>query len=311
MTLRRFEHDIEADWTMFLTCNFACKYCFFTPEQLGSKLVPVADNAAWQAAFDNTGLRWLILLTGGEPTVYPGFVDLCQRLTQQHFIGINTNLSLPVMMDFASQVDPDRVAMVNAAFHPAERLERSGDGKFITHYNALRSRGFVLMASVVALPEVLADFDAIQARLLQDDIVLVPKVIRGAYQGRLYPMAYTDQERASFLAAHQRAMAHYAHLLASLAEPMMLNLFGDDRYLHQMPDHRGAECGTGHSFVQIGPEGMVHCCPREYMGNLLDGTFVADQQDRVCHSSYCHYWCERHVRPTRATGTRHIPVMQA
>ena len=62
----KFGYDIETDWTMFTTCNYACDYCFFDAEALGKKLEVFASNEQWQHAFDNTGLTWLIHLTGGS-----------------------------------------------------------------------------------------------------------------------------------------------------------------------------------------------------------------------------------------------------
>ncbi len=34
----KFGYDIETDWTMFTTCNYACDYCFFDAEALGKSL---------------------------------------------------------------------------------------------------------------------------------------------------------------------------------------------------------------------------------------------------------------------------------
>lgn len=96
-----FEHDVECDWNLLSTCNYRCAYCFHSPEVLGSKLETFATPDEWRAAFDATGKRWLIHITGGEPTVYPDFLELCEALTQRHCISINTNLSQPVIRKLA------------------------------------------------------------------------------------------------------------------------------------------------------------------------------------------------------------------
>lgn len=287
--------QIEADWTLFLTCNYACDYCFFTPEQLRGKLLPGASNEAWQRAFDATGLRWLIHLTGGEPTLLPGFADLCARLTSGHWISLNSNLSQASIRDFAREVDPARVALVNASFHPGERAARRGDADFIEHFLLLRQRGFRAIASVVATPQVLQEFDSVRARLEPHGISPVPKLQRGPYRGAMYPQAYTPQQRVRFAAEMEQARADHVPLLAADARWLTINPFGDDAWLQALPDFTGRRCGSGRTFVQIDPQGVVRRCPTEVMGSLLEGTFRPASADLLCASSYCHYWCARHA----------------
>src|SRR6476619_7665059 len=100
-------YDVEADFVLLTTCNFRCNYCFIPVADLSIKLRVHATNEAWQEAFDATGKRWLIHLTGGEPFVYPNFVDLCARLSQRHFISINSNLAHASVERFASEIDPN------------------------------------------------------------------------------------------------------------------------------------------------------------------------------------------------------------
>ncbi len=287
--------EIEADWTLFLTCNYACDYCFFTPEQLRSKLVVAASNEAWQQAFDNTGLRWLIHLTGGEPTVLPGFADLCERLTRRHWISLNSNLSHPSIQELARQVDPARVSLVNASFHPAERAARRGDTAFVEHFQLLRERGFRVLCSVVATPDVLAQFDAVRERLAPHGIAPVPKLLRGPWRGQVFPQAYSAPDRERFRAELLRSRTDHAELLAGDMRRLTINPFGDDAYLEQLPDFVGRRCGAGRTFVQIDPQGVVRRCPSEPLGSLLAGTFRPAEADLLCAASYCHYWCLRHA----------------
>ncbi len=293
--MRAGDHDIEAGWTLFHTCNYRCDYCFFPPALLGSKRPELAANADWQRAFDATGLVWLINLTGGEPSLHPAFADLCRRLTARHWLSVNSNLVPRAWQTFADTVDPARVRMVHAAFHPLERQARDGDGAFITHFNRLRDKAFPIMASVVATPQVLAGMAAIARRLDAYGIVVVPKLLRTVYLGKPYPASYTEAEREQFRTALTRARAHYAPLLARLPEPPPIYPFDDDTWLHDLPDYVGRRCGAGRTFVQIDPQGNVRHCPDVAQGNLLDGTFRRRPGDVICTTQFCHYWCERHA----------------
>ena len=75
-------YDIEADWHLLNTCNYRCSYCFFPPDVLGSKLRLFATPQQWRNGFDTAGVTWLVHITGGEPSIYPDFVDLCEELCQ-------------------------------------------------------------------------------------------------------------------------------------------------------------------------------------------------------------------------------------
>ena len=79
-------------------CNFSCKMCYIrrSPEEvsrLGGLQSP-AQWLGWAREARNAGMLWL-LLTGGEPFLYPGFLDLYEELTGMgFFVSINTNGSL-------------------------------------------------------------------------------------------------------------------------------------------------------------------------------------------------------------------------
>jgi len=124
-------YQIEADWQLLNTCNYRCNYCFFSSEVLGEKLKTYADADEWSKAFETSGLRWLLHLTGGEPSLYPNFVGLCEQLTQQHFISINSNMTNRSWEGFAERVDPGRVSFINGGLHLEEREQRRGNEVFL------------------------------------------------------------------------------------------------------------------------------------------------------------------------------------
>ena len=80
-------------------CNFACRMCYIrkTPAQLhreGKELIPWQDWLALAHQCREAGTLFL-LLTGGEPFLYPGFRQLYRALHDMGFIlYINTNGTL-------------------------------------------------------------------------------------------------------------------------------------------------------------------------------------------------------------------------
>ena len=99
-------YGIEGDWQLLNTCNYRCKYCFFSGDQLGEKLRVFTSPAEWRSAFDATNQTWLLHLTGGEPSIYPNFAELCEQLTVHHYISLNSNLTNASFAEFVRRVDP-------------------------------------------------------------------------------------------------------------------------------------------------------------------------------------------------------------
>lgn len=125
------QYDVEGAWQLLHTCNYRCDYCFLSDAKLGEKLQVHATPQEWRAAFDDTGKTWLVHLTGGEPSHYPGFAELCALLAERHYLSLNSNLTGPSLTRFAELVDPARVSFINAGLHPAERARKQGEAIFL------------------------------------------------------------------------------------------------------------------------------------------------------------------------------------
>ena len=289
------KYDVEADWQLLNTCNYRCPYCFFDNDTLGEKIKPAASNEAWQHAFDRSGLTWLLHMTGGEPSVYPDFVDLCARLTGRHLLSINSNMTYKSWQDFARRISPRRVSFINAGFHLAERERKNGLKPYLDNVENLKEAGFQIMSSLVATPEALARFEEAIDLLAPIGMFPIPKVLRGHHEGKWYPGAYTSTERRTFRHYNEAARAFYAPALKDRDERPTVDMFGDDRMLHGTPNYDGLRCGAGRLFFKIEPNGDVFRCgnSRAY-GNLLDGTFWREDRAEPCDSVHCYYFCEKY-----------------
>ncbi|MGH7488978.1 MAG: radical SAM protein, partial [bacterium] len=221
-------YDIEADWILLQTCNYRCSYCFASPQTLGQKLRTFATPQQWRAAFDATDRTWLLHITGGEPSIYPGLVDLCETLAERHYLSLNSNLTHGSLADFARRVDPSRVNFINAGFHLEERDRRSGHAAFVANGEALCARGFSLLVSLVATPAALERFDDAATILRPLGLVPIPKLFRGVHQGSHYPEAYSPLDKKRFAYCARLARECYAPILERMAERPSVDLFGDD-----------------------------------------------------------------------------------
>ncbi|MDI4664620.1 radical SAM protein [Xanthobacter autotrophicus] len=298
-------YDIEADWQLLNTCNYRCDYCFFPDQVLGEKTVRHASPDEWAGAFSGTGRTWLLHLTGGEPSAYPDFVDLCAALTRHHFISLNSNLTQKSLADFVRRIDPARVSFINAGLHPDERTRRRGLDVFNRNLALLHHAGFPVFVSVVATPEVLAAAGEIAGLVAVPGLVPVPKVLRGSYRGGHYPQAYDAAERAAFAMMSRLARAAYGGWRAARPEPPTIDPFEDDAFLTDTLDFRGRTCAAGSRFVRIEPQGDVFRCGSDtaMQGNILNRTFAPLRRPSPCNSGYCFYFCRKYTDP-QYTGAR-------
>jgi MoaA/NifB/PqqE/SkfB family radical SAM enzyme len=288
-------YDIEADWQLLNTCNYRCSYCFFGPETLGSKLTSYADADAWRSSFDRTGKTWLLHLTGGEPGIYPKFVELCSSLTKRHYISLNTNLTHSSFSQFANRIDPSRVRFINAGLHLEERDKRGDSARFVEHAALLLDNGFRLLISLVATPSALRRFEEAAERLRPANLFPIPKLFRGTLGGKIYPEAYSESERAAFRHYANQARDFYHNRTKGWSEPPSIDMLNDDRYLEGLAIYKGRLCSAGSRFVQIYPNGDVfRCGGLGPQGNLLAGTAVFRSGAEPCNNQHCYYFCDKY-----------------
>jgi MoaA/NifB/PqqE/SkfB family radical SAM enzyme len=300
-------YTIEADWHMLDTCNYRCVYCFFGPETLGAKLRTFSDPDGWSSAFDATGAIWLLHMTGGEPSIYPDFVDLCERLTTRHFISINSNLTHASLADFSRWIDPSRVSFINAGLHLEERELRNGHNAFLRNAEALRARDFPLLVSLVATPSALGRFDEAIALLAPIGLFPIPKLFRGIANGKTYPQAYSDTEKQRFKMLAARAQDFYRADLLRREEPPSIDILSDDLFLDGLPSYRGALCTAGERFVQILPNGDVHRCGGgDPQGNVLARTFTRREGPAPCDTQHCYYFCNKYSNASPLRGAEPV-----
>jgi MoaA/NifB/PqqE/SkfB family radical SAM enzyme len=293
------KYEVEADWTLLTTCNFRCPYCFFPPAALGAKINVHGTHLQWAEGFNSTGKTWLLHITGGEPSVYPGFVELCDLLTRNHYLSINSNLSHRSIDVFADRINPERVHFINAAVHYVERQERASSlDVFINRVHKLRAQRFNVLVSAVMTPEMVDIFAELFKYFESHGLCLIPKAMRGNYQGSEYPAAYSDDQRSLIIQYLVEARQKYATVIAEMGEPPTIDMFSDERFLSSTGNYLGKLCGSGYNFVQIQPDGAVYRCGSgERLGNILLKRVSFLRAPKPCDTSYCPYFCEKYTLP--------------
>jgi MoaA/NifB/PqqE/SkfB family radical SAM enzyme len=134
-----------AVWIVTRNCNLKCPYC----TQTDNSKVDTRIYTEWVVAW-NRICPGLLNISGGEPFLFPGFVDMLKDLHSSIKLGITTNLTLPID-EFARCIDPKRVLNITCSRHPSmyKQPAEMFDGKVML----LRSKGFRVTVNLVAHPD--------------------------------------------------------------------------------------------------------------------------------------------------------------
>ena len=233
-------------WNMTRKCNFRCEYCYFPHDN--TPVTETLDARRIKDFLDATGETWKIGLTGGEPFIYPGIIDICRILTENHVIGIDTNLSVSSKVrEFAQTIDPARVHNLYVALHIEERERVKGVDAFINNARLLMDRGFTIIVNYVVHPTLEERFHRDVEFFASHGITITPRPFRGEFEGRRYPEAYGDRAKAIF-GDHPEQGKKVA--------------FNFER----LP------CSAGRTLLRMEPDGTIYRCPgdKTVLGNVMD-----------------------------------------
>ena len=187
---------VRFTWNIAYDCSYRCSYCFFDGkwEEYKKRNIYFSPDKwleYWKNIYDKYG-PFYINITGGEPFIYPGFIELVKKLLDiSYHINISSNGS-GNLVKFVEEIDNAKVSL-SLSFHPEfENLEG-----FIQKLILIRKRGFDGCVNFVAYPPFLKDIPYYKDRVsyINEYLKVIP--FFGSYDGRQYPEAYTQEERKS------------------------------------------------------------------------------------------------------------------
>lgn len=267
--------EIEFDWMLTNDCNFECSYCH--PNVSINKNRP-ANNALTSSeiadAFLSIGRNFHLLMSGGEPLLFPQFSEFCKKITDhENTISINTNLSIrDKVKRFSELIAPQKVDHINAALHKIER-ERLGycAEDFAKDVVLLQQKGFNIQVFYVLYPPLLDSFEEDTLYLKSLGVEKVAgKIFKGPFEGKIYPMGYSQQDREKILSYKNNSY------------PVTIDYLENRQY-----HFKGKLCSAGINFFKVDIDGDVYRCPsnRRHFGNIYEQTFKPDIEIRPCHTT--------------------------
>jgi MoaA/NifB/PqqE/SkfB family radical SAM enzyme len=264
------EKKIHFAWDIHYRCNYRCPFCWFNEnwEELdkSNRNVPVDEMLnTWKRIHDIYG-ECHILIIGGEPTLYPNFIDLIEQIQDLHTIKVSTQLSGD-MYTFAQKINPGRVSL-EMNYHPMEtKLE-----PFIRKVITLKKAGFSTEVCFLAYPAQIDRIPFYQKRFEERGIDFSLKAFWGEYGGQKYPESYTEEEK----------------------EMIAPSLKDADRIKSYLSERKTKDklCRAGHSYASIKADGTVVRCgalSSKPLGNIFDLDFKLYEFPKSCEADACLY----------------------
>lgn len=264
-------HDLSMiTWNIIDSCNFRCDYCN-NIRAVNKNDREGLDFSLLKKGFDSLGKDWIIHITGGEPFLSKNILAICEMITQNHYISLNTNLSTQNVYDFADTIDPKKVLFISSSVHILERERRDPSlSKYTEKIRYLQEREFNIIASYVNFPTLLHrirnDFETLKAGGVNK---VRMKTFRGSYDRKNYPASFSVEERS---------------IISELETDYPEKVIMSGEY-----SSFGLKCGAGSRFFVMDKSGNLKRCSalnRKY-GNLLNGSFKPDLESRPCPLKYC------------------------
>lgn len=277
--MKKVYYDLWIMLELLKECKFHCSYCFFNTykERIYSwKKRLLGDTNLLQVNIHKINenikkldKKCLITLTGGEPFLFPNFIELCHLLTKHSDISIETNLSHKKVYEFADKIYPGRISITTTA-HISELEKYNLVEDFIAKVKYLKEKGFRVKVYYVMYPPFFKRFKHDYEFFKSYDILIIPKVFEGKYHFRRYPQAYSQAQK-----------------------DMIIRFTNDtNKLMLESIDHnlKGKECLAGKSFIQIKNDGRAYKCygdivcygDNHSMGSLIRGGISLYKNIKVC-----------------------------
>lgn len=209
---RRRKGWLNLAWIVTHYCDLNCPYCIGWKK--GADAPPTLIDVhgvdgcldRFERMREASGREVYLTISGGEPTLASGIVELCAGLTRRGFmVELHTNLTTRIFPAWADAVDPKMVGQVMASFHGWKLgSDREVWERYHSNFDKASEMGLTPVAKRIVLPREVARVDQILADIKKglppDSPVLLWGYIKGRPASPLdsagaYPYAYTDAQK--------------------------------------------------------------------------------------------------------------------
>jgi len=264
------------NWEITHQCNYDCLYCSIHESlAAGCRLRLTAEDTEELSSgiYERYG-SCHIRFSGGEPFVYPDFIQLLGVFSKHHTLEVSTNLSMDVK-NLKERLRPDGL-LLSSSFHP----QFVDIHEFLKKVLFLKDNGFNISVTFVAYPPFLAQLRYYKETIEKEGIQFIIQVFNGKLKDLNYPESYTDEEKS---------------LLKEQAD-ISLHKDANKQICESKIDIRRSGpriCRMGQRYAKIDNKGDVfRCCASgsPKLGNIFSDGLQLLNEPEVCEISPCPYW---------------------
>jgi lysophospholipase L1-like esterase len=175
-------------------CNYSCPYCYYVGLWNPSDAFFGTIDQWRQAFLRSFGKQRLVFyLAFGEPSIGGRFFDILEMTASERNweLRMTSNIAGPLERIVETPLARDGRLHINASFHPLT-IDRD---EFLRKAFLLREHGIEVPVVYVAYPPFLDRLEDDIATFAQHGFVVHLRRFQGRYREKVYPEAYTDEER--------------------------------------------------------------------------------------------------------------------
>ncbi len=261
----------SAVWFLTWRCNNKCPYCWEVQRQKRGELIPedFIDTTKWVNAW-NRLCPSILDISGGEPWLQPGFIDMLMGFDDSIKIAITTNATKD-LTEFVQKISPDKVVSMTLSYHPSQRMSYE---YFLGKCLLLKNRGFNITVNFVTWPE--------QMWLIPE---LKERFEKYGIRFHVDPYAATPYSPYEFTEKEKEFLKNY------VGEDRK-NFFGE-------VDKSPVLCSGGYEHLNVLPNGDAYRCindkifSKPKIGNILDPDFELNKEWTYCSDYFRCSGCDK------------------
>ncbi|MEA5001839.1 MAG: radical SAM protein [Endomicrobiaceae bacterium] len=272
---------IEFDWLIHYRCNYKCYYCFFSEhwdyvEKKNVRMPYTKWVEAWKRIHDKYG-DIKIIITGGEPAIFPNFQELLVELNKFAEISFDTNLSYSreKLEQLVSSLDCSKL-FIGASFHPIF----ADLDDFVKKIEILQKYNVNCRVHYVTHPNQLRQMPKVKETFLSKNVRFTPIPFRGIFNGKRYPESFTKEEEEIIYGVTK----DIAEIDKKWADVQV-----------EQTDSKGKLCRAGQLYARVDCDGTVYPCGNDFketggdylIGNILKEDFSMRTEPIVCKHTKC------------------------
>jgi MoaA/NifB/PqqE/SkfB family radical SAM enzyme len=263
-------------WDISYRCNYNCSYCPTHESLMSEDSIYISMNKMQEISYDmyKRYSSCHIRFSGGEPFIYPNFIEFLQELSEFHTLEVSTNLSMDVN-ELKKKLRPEGI-LLSTSFHP----EFVNIHEFLKKISFLKNNKFNVSVTYVAYPPFLKQLGYYKEIIEKKGIQFIIQLFNGSFGERVYPDAYTDEERI---------------LLKDYVDTSLHRSANRRIFEHKTNEEkkRIKNCRMGQMYAKIDRFGDIfRCCAKQSpkLGNIFRSGLTLLNEAMFCEIEPCVCW---------------------